>query len=307
MLLEIDMSEIKSSEIYREPHLILSEGSPYDDKGQGDRSGYLKRQNYLINLLAMKSKLLEIFLIQCDVLEKITGEIADVKLKGSNLKDEIFEMQNSINEHMKHYIPTGGGRSRKKGKTFLDKDTYEKEKELLTGASVQFSLISEAEHEIMRYRSRLVDMQKRINDRAGALSMSGEDYAPGGSTSTIGDITENEIDREYRILKDLMEELSHSRDILSSNIEVLRTFIDTRQREVSEDMSRLMNILFLVFACIGLADALGNFVILALEYTFLKDDPTFLDVLIVSGMGMIFTLVPLGLAAVLIFLYFKKK
>jgi hypothetical protein len=104
-----------------------------------------------------------------------------------------------------------------------------------------------------------------------------------------------------------MSELSHSRDILSSNIDVLRTFIDTRQREVSEDMSRLMNLLFLVFACIGLADALGNFVILAIEYAYLQGSPSFYTVLQYSALGLVITLLPLLMAALFLYYYFKNK
>lgn len=305
LLLEIDMGSISASESYKEEPLELSARSPYEESGSEEKENYLNRQNYLINLLALKSKVVELLLMQSDVIDHLTGDIADVKLKGSNLKDEIFDMQNSINEHMKNYIP----KHSKKGKKmdFLDRDTYETEKELLTRASVQFSLISEVEHEIMRYRSRLVDLKEKITGKARSVNLQPEVFSSDSSNAPLASRINDQIEGEYRTLEDLMSELSHSRDILSSNIDVLRTFIDTRQREVSEDMSRLMNLLFLVFACIGLADALGNFVILAIEYAYLQGSPSFYTVLQYSALGLVITLLPLLMAALFLYYYFSNK
>ena len=305
ILLEIDMGAIDTKDSYRDKQVELSGGSPYDSEDSGEREGYLNRQNYLINLLALKSKILEILLLQSEVIDHMKGEIAEGKLKGSKLKDEIFEMQNKINTHMKNYMPKP---SKKGGKMdFLDKETYEDEKSLLTGASVQFSLISEVEHEIMRFRSKLMDLNKKIMAKTRSINLQSEDYSTDTASGSFQSRISDQIEGEYRTLENMMSELSHSRDILSSNIDVLRTFIDTRQREVSEDMSRLMNLLFLVFACIGLADALGNFVILALEYGYLQDKPDLYTVVEYSSLGLGLTLIPLLVAALFLYYYFKKR
>ncbi|MGA1821152.1 MAG: hypothetical protein ACMUIG_01340 [Thermoplasmatota archaeon] len=304
MMLEINMSGISSTDFYMDQSPNVSADSPYATPENSEKDDYLKRQNYLISLLSLKAKLLDLFLLQSEAQEKMTGEIVDVKKKGSELKEKIYSLQNKINEHMQKYVPQGKKKS--KAADLLDKDTYETEKALLTSASVHFSLVSEIEHEIMRYRSLIIDIKDRISDKAKSMSLSPEAVAVEGKPPTIGDMVIRELDNEYRVLTDLTEELSHSRNILSSTIDVLRTFIDTRQREVSENMSRLMNMMLLVFACIGLADALGNFVILVIEHGFILDSAGTYSVIGYSMAGMILTIIPLMLAAIFLYFYFKK-
>lgn len=306
MVLEVNLSDIKTRAAYGEDPISVSGSSPYDLTAAADKRLYQTRQNYLINLLAFKSKLMEFFLLQSKFLDTRGNDLENVNKKGSTLKEEIFQLQNDINEHMKKYIPGKSKRTKKKD-DFLARQTFEKEKELLTAASVNFSLVSEVEHQIMRQTSNLHSFEQSTNELIKALYLEVEDLTMEGISYSIGELTLKEIDQDRRDMSTLMEELSHSRDILSSTIEVLRTFIDTRQREVSEDMSRLMNLLFLVFACIGLADALGNFVILVLQNGYLNNDPTLGEVFQYGSMGMILTLLPLLIAAIFLYLFFKKK
>jgi hypothetical protein len=198
-------------------------------------------------------------------------------------------------------------RKSKKKQKFLDKETFTTEKGLLTRASVQFSLVSEVENEIMRSMNRIQEFEDKLRDRERSLALSSGSFVGDEANLTLADLPVRNIEQERRSLKVISDELMHSREILTSTIEVLRTFIDTRQREVSEDMSRLMNLLFLVFACIGLADALGNFVILVLQYGYLQDDPSRMEVFRVTSFGLVLTLIPLLLSAVFIYRYFKKR
>jgi hypothetical protein len=306
MMLEINMSGITNTDFYKDQGPDVSADSPYVNPDSSDKGDYLKRQNYLISLLTLKGKLLDLFLLQAEAQEKLTGEIVDLKKKGKELKEKIYSLQNRINDHMQKYVPHGKGKKKSKAMDLLDKKTYETEKALLTSASVHFSLVSEVEHQIMRYRSMLIDINTRISDKAKSMSLQPEAVAVEGKPPTISDMVIREVENEYRVLTNLTEELSHSRNILASTIDVLRTFIDTRQREVSENMSRLMNMMLLVFACIGLADALGNFVILVIEHGFLLEGPGLLSVIGYSLSGMILTIIPLLLAAVFLYYWFKK-
>lgn len=308
MVMEINISDISTSQGYGEGPINIAGSTPYGGGEGPEKRLYQTRQNYLINLLAMKSKLMELFLIQSQFLDMKQGELNKVSDRGKSLKDDIYQLQNDINEHMKLYIPKDDRKKKKKKeKDFLARESFQKEKELLTTASVRFSLVSEVEHEIMRNTSLLLEMDQRTRDTTNSLSLGSEDLSLEGVGYTLGEITIKQMEKDRRDLLTLLEELSHSRDILSSTIEVLRTFIDTRQREVSEDMSRLMNLLFLVFACIGLADALGNFVILVLDRGYLNDDPTLMEVFQYGSFGMMMTLLPLLIAAIFLYLFFKKK
>jgi hypothetical protein len=263
------------------------------------------RQTYLINLMAVKSKIIDLFLIQAQFLEMKRTDLNSIYEKGRSLKDQIFQLQNNINVHMQSYIPKDGGK-KGKDKNFLDRESFNIEKELLTRASVRFSLVSEVEHEIMRYSSQIQEIIQKIQEISKTLNLEAQSLSIEGLSMTISDTTKKKVETNSRDLDNLLKELSHSRDILSSTIEVLRTFIDTRQREVSEEMSRLMNVLFLVFACIGLADALGNFVILAIEYIFF-DDATVGEILQWSSFGLMITLLPLLIAVIFLVMFFKKK
>lgn len=304
MLLEIDMGDVRSQTTYGESPIEVSPSSPYSSD-IGEKKMYQMRQQYLINLMAVKSKIVELMLSQSHYMDLRDGELSEVFSKGRDLKDQIFQLQNSINNHMQLYVPSeteGKG----KDKDFLDRQSFNAEKELLTRASVRFSLVSEVEHQIMRYSSTLHDIEQRIIDASTSLAMQTDGVGIEGLSYSLGELSRKEVDGTKRDLHNLLDELARSRDILSSTIEVLRTFIDTRQREVSEEMSRLMNVLFLVFACIGLADALGNFVILAIEYIFL-DDPTVGEVLQWSSFGLIITLVPLLIAVIFLVMFFNKR
>lgn len=307
MLLEINISDIRSKGIYGESPVSVSNPSPYGDVGPSEKKIYQTKQNYLINLLGIKSKLVEFFLVQSQFLDMKNNEMTNVKNNGQMLKDEIYSLQNNINEHMKLYIPKEGKKKRKKERDFLEREYFEKEKELLTSASVRFTLVSEVEHQIMRQTSILQDMDLKTHEIIRSLDIKAEEISVHGMIYSLGEITFREMESNKRELSHLMEELSHSRDILSSTIEVLRTFIDTRQREVSEDLSRLMNLLFLVFALIGLADAIGNFVILVVDKGYLSGNPALGDVYYFGMIGILVTLVPLLIAAIFLYLYFKKR
>ena len=175
-------------------------------------------------------------------------------------------------------------------------------------ASVRFPLVSEVEHRIMRANSRLEEFQEQVRDRSAALTIQGEQSPVEGASYSLDELMIRELETQKRSIRSLSDELSHSRDILSSTIDVLRTFIDTRQRETSEEMSRLMNLLFLVFACIGLADALGNFVVFAMEYSYLStEEVTLYEALEPALLGMFLTFLPLLIAVIFIVLYFQKK
>jgi hypothetical protein len=251
---------------------------------------------------------MELLLIQSNFLDMRGNELKSSGVRGKGLKEDIYQLQNDINEHMKLYIPNVEDKKRKKKEMdFLAKESFQKEKQLLTTASVRFSLVSEVEHEIMRNASILLEMDQRTREATSSLSMESEDLSIEGVGFSLGEITLREMEKDRRDLLTLLDELSHSRDILSSTIEVLRTFIDTRQREVSENMSRLMNLLFLVFACIGLADAAGNFVIFILQFGVLSDNPSFQEVLSYTMIGVLITIIPLSLGAFFLYKAFKRK
>ncbi len=307
LLLEVNLGSIQERERYRDIPVPVTRVSPYGQSDGGEEQSYQMKQNYLISLLGIKTKLLDLFLIQVKFRELLNRGYKKALEDSSRLEDEIYDLQNDINSHMKVYM-TGGLEQKGKGrkKDFLDRETFEREKKHLTMTSVRFSLISEIEHQIMRILSSIMDLEQQFKDIVRSLDLKSEVETQDLTPYSIGDITIREMEHAHRNLQSQAEELKHSREILSSTIEVLRTFIDTRQRETSEEMSRLMNLLFLVFACIGLADALGNFVIFVLEYRNFHD-ASWPEAVGPASLGMVLTLLPLLIAVIFIVLFFKKR
>ena len=205
---------------------------------------------------------------------------------------------------MKVYMPKEKGK--RKDSDFLERENYDNEKELLTTASIRFTLISEVEHRIMRIRSQMNGMKEDIKDMGDPLAIKGEASTTDMNPQSLSDHLIRDLNGMEKFMMSLSGELTHSRDILSSTIDVLRAFIDTRQREASEDMSRLMNLLFLVFACIGLADALGNFVVFAMEYYFFHEKNIY-QAIQPALASLFLTFLPLTIGVIFILIYFKKK
>ncbi len=303
-LLQLDTSQLGDRKSYSSGQFTLTNNSPYTTPQKDDKNVYLEKQEYLINLLAIKAKLVELLLTRCNTKELFEGEYTYIQKRGNFLKDDIFDLQNRINSHMKVYMPDKN--AKKKDSDFLDRENYDNEKELLTTASIRFTLISEVEHRIMRIRSQMNVMKEDIHDMGDQLAMKGEASTTDMNPQSISDHLIRNLDIMEEYMMSLSGELTHSRDILSSTIDVLRAFIDTRQREASEDMSRLMNLLFLVFACIGLADALGNFVVFAMEYYFFHEKNIY-QAIQPALASLFLTFLPLTIGVIFILIYFKKK
>ena len=303
-LLQLDSSQLGDGKSYSGGQLPLTHKNPYSTPPKDDKDIYLEKQDYLINLLAIKAKLVDLLLTKCNIKELLEGEYTYIQKRGNFLKDDIFDLQNRINSHMKVYMPKEKGK--RKDSDFLERENYDNEKELLTTASIRFTLISEVEHRIMRIRSQMNGMKEDITDMGDQLAIKGEASTTDMNPQSISDHLIKDLNGMEKFMMSLSGELTHSRDILSSTIDVLRAFIDTRQREASEDMSRLMNLLFLVFACIGLADALGNFVVFAMEYYFFHEKNIY-QAIQPALASLFLTFLPLTIGVIFILIYFKKK
>ncbi|MCK5772556.1 MAG: hypothetical protein KAH57_02085 [Thermoplasmata archaeon] len=303
-LLQLDTSQLGDRKSYTGSQLPLINKSPYSTPQKKDNNVYLEKQEYLINLLSIKAKIIDLLLTRCSMMDLFDGEYSYIQKRGNFLKDDIFDLQNRINSHMKVYIPDK--KSKKRDSDFLDRENYDNEKELLTTASIRFTLISEVEHRIMRIRSQINGMKGDIGDMSDQIALKGKASTTDMKPHSISDHQIKDLNSMDEYMTSLSGELTHSRDILSSTIDVLRAFIDTRQREASEDMSRLMNLLFLVFACIGLADALGNFVIFAMEYYFFHGMDVYQSIRPALA-SLFLTFLPLTIGVVFILIYFKKK
>jgi hypothetical protein len=65
--------------------------------------------------------------------------------------------------------------------------------------------------------------------------------------------------------QNLKIDLEHSQSTIRNTVDILKTFLESEQRIVSQKSSEAINWIVIVFAGLGLADALGNFVIFYLQ------------------------------------------
>jgi hypothetical protein len=65
--------------------------------------------------------------------------------------------------------------------------------------------------------------------------------------------------------ENLKVELDHSQSTIRNTVDILKTFLESEQRIVSQRSGEAINWIVIVFAGLGLSDALGNFVIFWLE------------------------------------------
>jgi hypothetical protein len=302
ILIEIDVDQLRTAEAYSDPMITVKTKSPYSRGDEGEKEPHMRKENYLATISGIRTKLIDLIILDSALADMMENDILALKGKGNDLLDAISKIQNNINEHMKGYAPASKGSPKKS-----DKETYDREKGLLTDASIHFSMVSEVENDIIRMFGRMRDMEDRIKDRTISLSLSYDPHSTDEDRTTFSDAAIRRISQDTVSLREMSEKLTHSRSILTSTIEVLRTFLETRQREVSERMSRQINMLFLVFACFGLADALGNFVIVILEHGFLGTSPSLGRVFEVTTMGLMLTLIPLFVSAGLLYMYFQRR
>lgn len=306
MILEMDLSEIDRRWSYQDIHLHLGDKKPYDGPGFGELENERRRHAFAIDLLSYKSSMMDVFLLQSRIHSIIMGDIADIKLKGSFLKEEMYELHNQMNNHMSSHTERFDRSSDKKKGSSGKKHLFKEEQNLFIRASQKFSFSSEVEHELMRCRSRL---KYHLNSLMGVLKEMEPDPPIGERPhhhKTYQDNVISTIEEELEGLNEISSELSQSRSILYSNIDILRGFIEAEQRESSDRSSSLMNLLFLVFACIGLADATGNFVIFILQFGVLEGDHNFIDVVGYSLIALLITLIPLSIGAFFLYKAFRR-
>jgi hypothetical protein len=141
------------------------------------------------------------------------------------------------------------------------------EEKLLLKASRYFSLLTE----INQHQARVnYDRQEAVNN----IEKIGQTL--GLAPITLLMETNNEIpslSTEFKQLSDsinykfqnLKLELDHSQSTIRNTVDILKTFLESEQRSVSQRSSEAINWIVIVFAGLGLADALGNFVIFWLE------------------------------------------
>jgi hypothetical protein len=143
------------------------------------------------------------------------------------------------------------------------------EESLLEKASIYFSKLTSIDYVLVEAIHSKQEYQRELESASTALGLE-QNRALTTPDSieaipTLGD----EFKRYYETIgfsfENLKTETEHTQSTLRNAVDVLKTFLEEKQRKISEASSKRINALVIIFACFGLADALGNFVIFYLQ------------------------------------------
>ena len=205
-----------------------------------------------------------------------------INMKSNRIRNNAIHLQRQINNLLKtkENVARPGGirfRSGKKTSSTNSKNPNSDtsniqshiEESLLQKASIHFSKLTGIDYQLIEAMHSKQEYQREMESASSALGLAEnrsltipdrveaipsliEDFK--GYYETIGFALDN-----------LKTELEHTQSTLRNAVDVLKTFLEVKQRKISAESGRRINTLVIIFACFGLADALGNFVIFYLQ------------------------------------------
>ncbi len=245
----------------------------YTLESEGPAKKYLKTQEIIISrfrdFLITYSKLSDLY----------HNTYSKINLRSNKIRNNALHLQRQINNLLKTKEnvnrPVGirfraGKNSVANAKQTADSDKMiHIEEALLQKASLYFSKLTgidyvlvEAMHSKQEYQREMESASSSLGlaenrsltipDRVEAIPSLIDDFR--GYYETIGFALEN-----------LKTELEYTQRTLRNAVDVLKTFLEEKQRKISAESGNRINTLVIIFACFGLADALGNFVIFYLQ------------------------------------------
>jgi hypothetical protein len=198
-------------------------------------------------------------------------EYKSIQSKSNEIRDQALELQIKINNALLK-------KSGKSKGTSLDswrkRDNKEEvvlyhgwEEKLLLKASRYFSLLTEINQVLARVNYQRHEAASNIEKSTSNLGLTPIKYVAetGKEITSLGlDLKQFSESINY-YFQNLKLELDHSQSTIRNTVDILKTFLESEQRIVSQKVGELFNWIVIVFAGLGLADALGNFVIFVLE------------------------------------------
>jgi hypothetical protein len=233
---------------------------------------YLSTQEMIIpkfrNFLITYSKLSDLY----------NDTYQDINLKSNRIRNNAIHLQQQINNLLRTKKKSGKknrfrSRSGNKnpGKSTANNPISQKDIEegLLEKASIYFSKLTSIDYILVEAMHSKQEYQRELDTASTALGLErNRALTTPDSIEAIPTLVD-EFKRYYETIgysfENLKTELEHTQSTLRNAVDVLKTFLEEKQRKISEASSKRINTLVIIFACFGLADALGNFVIFYLQ------------------------------------------
>lgn len=233
---------------------------------------YLNTQEMIIpkfrNFLITYSKLSDLY----------TDTFQDINLRSNKIRNNAILLQRQINSLLRTKKKVSGkyGLRRNNGSTKPDTisstnpdSNKHVEESLLEKASIYFSKLTSIDYILVEAIHSKQEYQRELESASSALGLEhNRALTTPDSIEAIPTLID-EFKRYYETIgfsfENLKTELEHTQSTLRNAVDVLKTFLEEKQRKISEASSKRINALVIIFACFGLADALGNFVIFYLQ------------------------------------------
>jgi len=231
----------------------------------------LQNKQFRLTVNTVISNFGRLLVYNARLIKLFKDEYSTINKQSQEIRENALKLQMKINDVLvsKSDSSTLTGASHRSFKIETEEGFpyHGMEEKLLLKASRYFSLLTEINQHQARVnydRQEAVNNIEKISQTLGltpiTLLMETNDEIP--SLSTEFKQLSDSINYKFQNLK---LELDHSQSTIRNTVDILKTFLESEQRSVSLRSGEAINWIVIVFAGLGLADALGNFVIFWLE------------------------------------------
>jgi hypothetical protein len=274
-----------------------------DAKTTGKEDSELQKKQYNLTVNTVVSNFGRLLIYLAKLLDLFKDEYKSISRQSNEIRENALKLQMKINDLMVTKSDSGSTSTNPFRRLTMEPSdglTYKgMEENLLLEASRYLSYLTEINQlqaKANYLRAEATGNIEKINQTFGlaTIPFSAESNREFPSLSAEFKELSNSINYNFQNLK---LELDHSQSTIRNTVDILKTFLESEQRMVSQRSGEAINWIVIVFAGLGLADALGNFVIFWLE-----GGSGFKAMLMFSVIMMVLIIV----IVVLYFWYFKR-
>jgi hypothetical protein len=255
--------------------LNLSVNSIHPDDNEA-----LSKQNklYRLTINTVISNFGNLLVYIAKMTDLYNDEYNNIQSNSNEIRDKALDLQIRINELLKSQSDKSSlistGTPKKKEKNHKDQKEQNDlltsrgwEENLLLKASRHFSKLTEINQILAKANYQRQDAAMNIEKMTSTLGLTPIKYyiETEKEISSLGLELKQFSKSVNYYFQNLKDELDHSQTTIRDTVDILKTFLESEQRIVSQKSSEAINWIVIVFAGLGLADALGNFVIFWLE------------------------------------------
>ena len=258
-------------------YLLNLEIDPQFSNNKDPSSGQNKHYRLTINTVISNFGSLFVYLVKLNELYK--EDHNSIQSKSNDIRDKALKLQIKINNLLTKRSDISTSKSGTSGRsdTGISQSqghsqddsipAFGWEEKLLLRASRNFSILTELNQVLAKANYQRHEATMNIEKMTLTMGLTQIKYL-GGSDKEIASLGlelkqfSKSINYYFQNLK---LELDHSQTTIKNTVDIIKTFLESEQRIVSQKSSEAINWIVIVFAGLGLSDALGNFVIFWLE------------------------------------------